>query len=311
MAKERISIQHGKKDNEIDATKRVIQTHLSANKETLARIQCERVLRERTQVEAFDVVETFIELLANSNTVFSDQRDFDTASTDIKESVASVVYASSRLNIPELRNVKNMFRNHFGAAVIDPLTRLEGPHTQHINKVVARTLEGGPPDGYLVLQELEKIAKEGNISWMPPPEYGDLDPSGGHGYYRPSPLAKPHFVPGMPNYPSAPPSAPPSDDYGGSSGGGGGGGMMNIPGHNPYPGAGYGIPGMGPSGPAPTAPPPFDPSSGAAGTFYPPPAGPGGGYGGHGAAPPPPAAPAFLNDDALEQRFRNVKDSRK
>lgn len=306
LAKSRIEIQHGKKENDINATRQVIAEHLRSNKDTLARIHAERVLRECSQVQAFDIVHTFIELLINSHTVFGVQNDFPSAGTDIKESVASVVYASSRMNIPELHVIREMFRAHFGPGVTDPITRIEGPHVSHIHPTLARNLEGGAPDGYLILQELTKIASDYNVGWAPPPEFNDLDgrPPGDVGYYRPVPFS--HTGGGPHN-----PSAPPPPDYGG-----GAYAPTNIPGHNPYPSATpYGeIPGQGPMMPPtghPMAPPPapYDSSDSASGTLYPsaPPSADGDERPVFPPPPPPPPPANFLKDDELESRYRHIR----
>lgn len=307
MARNRIDIQRGKKSNEIDATRSVIAGHLAANKETLARIQAERILRERVQIEAFDVIETFIELLAASHTVFAVQRHFDTAPEDMKESVASVVYASTRLNVPELHKITRMFENHFGVHIIAPICKLQGPHIVHVNKILARNLEGGTPDGYLVLEELSRIASEHQLSWIPPPEDINLDQGGGHGpsdpgYYRPVRPYPGNDQTGPANFGSIQP--------------------MNIPGHNPYDQPPYpGFPSdpeKTPSAPPSAPPAPFEPSGNASGTLYPFPDANGSSEqsGAHfpsssgGMAPPPPPPPAsFLSDDALEAKFRNIKDN--
>ncbi|KAI0559764.1 Vacuolar protein sorting-associated protein Ist1 [Gracilaria domingensis] len=314
MAKNRIDIQRGKKDNEIQATRIVIAGHLRSHKETLARIQAERILRELAQITAFDVVDTFIQLLQTQNNVLAVQKDFDAAPRDVKENVASVVFASSRVNVPELQTVCAMLREHFGPAVIDPLLTLTGPNIKYINKILAINLEGSTPDGYRVLEELSSIAAEHQINWIPPPEDIHLDQGSGSrtsdpGYYRPERFPQATNIPGM-----AAPSAPP----------------FNIPGHNPYDNTHYGgAPSAPPPGIPPSAPS-FNPSSGASGTFYsytdpnipgqplsyippPPPAphsstsrndrGPDEG----GASLPNLPNPSFLNDDALEARFRNLK----
>lgn len=331
MAKGRMEIQRGKKDNEINSTRQQIAEHLNAGKDPLARILCERVLREKNTVDGFDIMTTYVELLGSSHTVFSVQRDFDATSTDIKESVASIVYASTRMNLPELHQVTNMFSSHFGAHVIEPIGRREGNNVQYINKLLAAKLEGGTPDGYLILEELSTIAKEHNLSWIPPPEpeavnygggsgnFGSGGGGGGPSYYVPAP--HPTNIP--PNA-SAPPfdyaSAPP----------------MNIPGPSysnmpPFPGGG----GMPPQ----MAAAPFDPSSNAPGTLYPsappsfdpyatnaPPGAPPGSlpsappsapppldqpHGPGGLDPLPPPSGSYMDDDALERKFRNFQDNQR
>lgn len=335
MGKNRVEIQRGKKDNEIEGLCRVIAQHLATNKVTLARIQAERVLRERSQIRALDVIETMIELLANSKNVFSMHRTFDTLPGDVKEATASVIYAANILSVPELLTVVDMLRMHLGPGIVDPIGKLEGPYITHINKILATSLDGGTPDGYLIVEQLTRIAAENGVEWIPPAEPELLD---SHTPYHP------------PQHPHNPPNFPPPPSFGG--GGTGGymqgsappvwphGGASNIPGM-PAPSGGmpgipgmpgmhdvHGMPGMQgmshvPSAPPAPSAPPFDPSAHATGSLYPSP----GGYSGYRdlgpdpsaptappadgvtpSAPPPPDAD-FLSDDALEAKLRNVRDN--
>lgn len=351
MAKNRVEIQRGKKENEIESSRRLIAQHLSANKVPLARIQAERVLRELSQIRAFDVVETMVELLANSNNALGTHHSFDTLPGDIKEAMASVIYASKILNVPELVTVVGLLRDKFGPAVVDPIMNLQGPYVTHVNGILATSLDCGAPDGYLVMEELTRIAVENGINWVPPAEPESLDSH--YAAYQQSPYGGP---------PSNMP--PPPGPYGGGHNYGGGGfhsmqasappvyfaPTTNIPGapgptNMPWMNNVSNIPGApGPTNmpwmnnmsnmpsapPAPSAPP-FDPSSQVTGSLYPAP----GAYTGtrnndfnpHPSAPPAdglaPSAPPFpdsapdlpgaefLTDDALEAKYRNIRDNYK
>lgn len=350
MGKNRVEIQRGKKDNEIEGMCRTIAQHLATNKVTLARIQTERLLRETSQIRALDVVETMIELLANSKNAFSMHRTFDTLPGDVKEATATVIYAANILNVPELVTVVGMLRAQLGPGVVDPIIQLQGPYIVHINKTLASSLDSGTPDGYLVMEELSRIAAANGVDWVPPAEPERLD---SHTPYRPP--QNHHHPPSFP----PPPSGFGGGGMGGMGGGAGGGGYphmqapapqnwdyggpCNIPGMpaptghmGGMPGMGgmhdlHGMPGMGHMPSAPPAPsaPPFDPGAHATGSLYPTP----GGYPGHrgidmdASAPPappgdgmapsaPPPGPGemgsdadFLSDEALEAKFRNVRDN--
>lgn len=327
MAKSRVEIQRGKKENEIEATRRVVAQHLSNNKETLARIQGERVLRERSQVEALTIMETLIDELTNYNNFFTNQRDFDSVPSHIKETTASVVYACNRINVVELQVVVQMLRSHFSPAVIDPITQLSGPHVSHINKRLADHLDGNAPDGYLVLEELSRIAVEHSVSWIPPPEDINLDtvggfrprpgppPSGGYGglpTMAPSAPA-PTNIPGMDMYGAQPP-IPPGDPY------------AQYPASEPSAPSSISEPSAPPAYDIPPPTGPYDHHPPPTGSLYPYPGGhdsgqPGGmpNYGAHpgGRGPghgPPGAEPRFLGnealgtDDELDRRFRDIQN---
>lgn len=281
MAKSRIEIQRGKKDNEITAMRRTIATHLREKKDPLARIQCERVLRERSQVIAYDIVDTCIEMLASSDNMFMNSNNFDTIAHDVKLAVASTVFASSRINVPELVPVTNMLRNHFGAHIIDPIVQMDGPNIKFINKLLAQQLSGNPPDGHLILKELSKIASEHGVNgWEAPAEENDLSVLYQHGHGGGNDFNHPPYgPPGGPPPPYGPPGGPGDMGPGFGGGGGGGGAYYNPSAPDPsvlnsskfsppsnIPGQSHGGP---PFGMQPSAPP-FNPSGSVTGSFYPP-----------------------------------------
>lgn len=334
MAKNRLQIQRGKKENEIDSSRRTIAQHLSSNKVTLARIQAERVLREQNQIRAFDIIETMVELLANSNNAIGMHRMFDSLPGDVKEAAASVIYTANKLNIPELQTVLNILRGHFGAGVVDSLIHLQGPYVIHINKLLATSLDGQAPDGYLIMEELTKVAAEHNVNWIPPAEPEALDSHSAHyqhGQGFPPPGPNGGGGPGMGfgggGYPH-PQVAPSPYDFGPPS---------NIPGMSGPPDP-MGMPWTAGASSVPSAPPapsapPFNPGAGMGGSYYPPvhrdikiddnrsglpaPSAPPAEDLRPSAPPPPPdmmSGPPgadFLSDDVLEAKLRNLQDIHK
>ena len=330
-AKSRLEVQKGKKENEVSSTRYLIVDQIRSKKESLARIHVEKVLRTRNELESYETVMTFADLLASQNLLFQQISDFDSCGEDLKQSIASLVYSARRLNIPELHTVTSMFCSHFGNHIIEPIAQQQGPHVKYINKTLARKLDSNPPDGYLILNELDAIARENGLKYEAPPEdshlYGDNGPSD-LGYYRP--VRPPMNVPGM-NFGGN--NGGHDGGFGGSGfgggggyggggfgGGGGGGGMpmmpapaplqpMPTPYGNSFPQSPYSVsnptsaPPSAPSAPSNSSVPPasFDPSQNATGTLYP--------Y--HDMNPPniPGSANAdFLSDDVLTAKYNSLKD---
>ena len=336
MAKNRIQLQKNKTNNLIQQQTRGVAELLLNKKDGMARIRMEQIIRDGVQAEAMEIVELFTELLIARSTLCEVTPSLADAPGDFREAVTSVAFASHRLDIPELRTVTNMFRGHFGEAVIDPITRCEGEYASSINTRLAQKLNMSVPEGRLILSQLQKVADDYRIDWKAPPEFEDLhnpsvlDPAMEHSY-QPIPQAYAHSIPGFnPNFNDGPPpgpSAPPGGDFGpppppsygsGGGGAGGGGGSYNIPGFVPgappgpglYPNAGGG------AGYDAQAPPPPPPS--AAGGAYdsfpsaPPPPSDGFGGGDGGTVPrnvPPPPTEGGGDDlsSDLMSRFNNLK----
>lgn len=263
MAKTRIEVQRTKRENSIVNNRRTAADHLRAGKDELARIYAEKTLRERAQLEAFDIVTTYLELLIENARLIGNLRGFESALPDVKESVASLVYASKRMGVDELPEAARMLSAFLGSDVLEPIAAGDerSPHLHCVNRLLSIKIDSTTPDPALVRAELIRIAAEHNVDWTAPPDtFGGVQPP-----YNPNPYAGP------------PPSAP--GDFGGGGYGGGGDGGGGYAGYNTAaPVNPSAIPGM----PAANAPPIY-PSAPAA---YAP-----------GGAPPPqsfaPAPPSF------------------
>lgn len=230
MARTRIEVQRTKRENSIVTNRRTSADHLRNGKEELARLYAEKTLRERAQMESYDVSMTYVELLIESSAFIGSIRSLNEALPDLKESVATVVYASQRMSVQELRVASSMLRSHFGADTIDALARGDqGPFLHCVNRLLAVKLDATSPDPAVVREELISIAHEYNVQWTAPPDT----------YSGAQPLYNPSF--------NFPPNPPPSAPYypGGAPFGGGGG---YAPAVNPAA-----IPGMAPPPPSTTS----------------------------------------------------------
>lgn len=276
LARTRIELTRTQSENKIKYDRRVAADHLRSGKDELARLLTEKTLRGRAQLEAFDIVTTYLQLLIQSARLLGTLRGFDSALPDVKESVASLVYAGGRLKLKSTHNKPdelmvaiNMLRPLLGADVIDPIAAGDerSPFLHCVNRLLSIKLESSlsSPDPALVRAELIGIAAEYNVDWTAPPDtFGGVQPP-----YNPNPFAG--------QQPPPPPNAPPGDfgagGFGGEGGGGGGyGGYNTAAPVNPSA-----IPGMPPAY-APAAPPIY-PSAPSA-------------YAPTGAPPPPSFAPA-------------------
>jgi uncharacterized membrane protein YgcG len=188
LAQSRAEIQKNKAINKRDTTRREVIRELEANRNPTATIAVEKLLRETAVASAFDSVIMYCELLADRCSNLAQNSNFASLESDVREAIASLGYASTRMTNKELTAAISIMRTHFGSSVLDPLLRCEGPHRSDVSKHLALKLDGSKPDDYIIQDSLIRIAREENIhSWTAPPEPEDLrhesyNGGGGSGY---------------------------------------------------------------------------------------------------------------------------------
>lgn len=185
LAKTRSEIQQGKAQNSQLKTRQAVIEELQNNKNPTAYIRMEQLLRDTSVTEAYDMINVYIDLCVLRVGMIESCRDFSTLSSDMREAIASLAFASTRLTIPELRVAVDLLRSHFGPQVIDPLSACSGPDAALVNSLMARKLDGTAPDGYEILEGLTEIARREDLAWYPPAEPEDLRKS--YGTARPQP----------------------------------------------------------------------------------------------------------------------------
>lgn len=174
IGKTRATVQQGKAKNAAFKTRQAIIVELRANKNPTAALKMEQYLRDTSATEAHDVLEAYIELLIARVHLIEATPVFETLSSDCKEAVASLVFASARQGNAELRDAANQLKALYTPAVIDPLMHASGPNAHCINSILARALDGTAPDRVEILDGLTAIAAEEGILWHAPSEAEDL-----------------------------------------------------------------------------------------------------------------------------------------
>ena len=83
---------------------------------------------------------------------------------DLHGSIATLIWASNVIDIPELTEVRKLFKSKFGAKFIEQATANTGGN---VNERVVQKLSIFPPTAYIVQTYLERIAEQFEIRWEP------------------------------------------------------------------------------------------------------------------------------------------------
>ncbi|KAE9614584.1 hypothetical protein Lal_00012192 [Lupinus albus] len=161
MAVARIKLLRNKREVVVRQMRRDIAMLLQSGQDATARIRVEHVMREQNVLAANEFIELFCELVVARLSIISKQRE---CPADLKEGIASIVFASSRCSeIPELVSLKKIFEKKYGKEFVSAATDLRpscGVNRQLIEKLSVRT-----PPGEVKLKVMKDIAKEYQIDW--------------------------------------------------------------------------------------------------------------------------------------------------
>jgi predicted DCC family thiol-disulfide oxidoreductase YuxK len=199
----RIRLMRNKRNIQLKNSRKEVANLLRTGKAENARIRVETVMREEAMLQAYDVVELFVELLQVRVAIVDRSKELP---PDMTEAVSSLIYAAARVtDLQELGAIKSLLAAKFGKeyaaeAASDHLCR-----KWHVNDNLIRWLSIEAPTPEDKIACLTEIAQEHGIDWAPD---GAAGPPG----------AKAYLSGDRTSY--SDPLTPPSGGWGGNSGGG-------------------------------------------------------------------------------------------
>ena len=203
MAVTRFSIASNKKSALSKQQSREIAKMLdeSPPREEKARIKAEALIRDDDTIEAYEILQLTCDLLFERIRLVSHS---SSCPPDLVESVSTLMWASSVVDIPELVEIRKQFRHKYGRDFEEDAMRNAGGV---VNARVASKLSVQPPSAYDVQVYLEKIADEHGVEWKP------RVPMNAHEMYEPTRAPTGESVPTRGGssgliIPSAPPMSP-------------------------------------------------------------------------------------------------------
>lgn len=163
MAVHRFQIASNKKSALLKQNMREIAVLLSEvpPKEEKARIKAEALIREDYMIEAYDILSLNCELLSERLKLISFSKE---CPPDLVSCVATLIYASPRVDIPELQTCRKQFRAKYGKKFEEDAMNNAGGV---VNERVVAKLSVQPPAAYLVQTYLEQICEKYEVDWSP------------------------------------------------------------------------------------------------------------------------------------------------
>jgi vacuolar protein sorting-associated protein IST1 len=167
MAIQRVLIKTNKEKQKMMKDKKSIAKLLSENKEEKARIRTEAVVRGDFKLEALDILSLLCELLHERMGLISSLKE---CPPDMTASIATLIWAAPRTEIPEFVNIAKLFKAKYGPAFFQ---RAQRNTDGIVNEQIINKLSVQPPNAFLVLRYMKAIAKANGVNWNPSEKLDD------------------------------------------------------------------------------------------------------------------------------------------
>lgn len=139
-----------------------IAEYLQQGRDEKARIKAESLIHLQKMETAYDILETLIELLQTRIQHISES---SSCPPDLVTPLASVIYATKRLVIPEFKTALRQFKAKFGAGFT--LSHQDNASGQVASNLIDALFISPPKEGE-IHDLLVYIADKHNIEWIPP-----------------------------------------------------------------------------------------------------------------------------------------------
>eukprot|EP00934_Nitzschia_sp_Nitz4_P001744 Nitzschia sp. Nitz4//scaffold3_size479765//243342//244368//NITZ4_000103-RA/size479765-augustus-gene-1.600-mRNA-1//-1//CDS//3329550767//1744//frame0 len=163
MAVHRFQMASNKKSALLKQSMREVALMLAEDppKEEKARIKAEALIRDDSVIEAYDILSLNCELLSERLKLIAFSKD---CPPDLVSCVSTIIYASPRVDIPELVMIRKQFRAKYGKQFEENALNNAGGV---VNERVVTKLSIQPPAAFLVQTYLEQCCERHNVAWSP------------------------------------------------------------------------------------------------------------------------------------------------
>lgn len=163
MAGSRIQIASNKKTALLKQNMREVAVLLAEEppKEELASIKAEALIRDDNVLEALEIIQLECELLHERIKLLEFSQK---CPEDLIPVVSTIIWASHRVDIPELLLVRKQFRAKYGKKFEEDALMNKN---NCLNERVVAKLAIQPPAAFLVQTYLERICEQFEVSWEP------------------------------------------------------------------------------------------------------------------------------------------------
>jgi vacuolar protein sorting-associated protein IST1 len=163
MAVSRLRIHSNKKSALVQTQMQQVSKLLSETppKEEKARIKTESIVRDDDTIEAYELLQLQCEIISQRIQFIASKKEIP---DDLKSTIATLIWASTRIDVPELKVVRSQFKSKYGKKFDEEASL---GNSGIVNERIMAKLSVVPPNAFLVQTYLEKIAEKYDLDWKP------------------------------------------------------------------------------------------------------------------------------------------------
>jgi hypothetical protein len=161
-ANQRMAMHINKRNNTIRADSREVAKLLQQQKDESARLKVEGIIAAKNMVLCMETLQLMCELLLQRIGVINAATK--ECPEDLEESIASIVYCSTRMEVNELTEISKILAAKFGKDYIS--SHLNNQSGKVCPRIIAK-LSVRPPDFDVVINLMQEIAAQYEIDWKP------------------------------------------------------------------------------------------------------------------------------------------------
>lgn len=157
----RMGGQMNKKQNQLKKDRKAIAQLLADKKDESARISVENVFSQRKLIRSMEILKLQCELLAARARIIETS---DYCPGDLEQAAASIIYCCRRVDIPELVDISKQLAAKFSE---EWARNHVNNQSQRVHQLIVQHTEVRPPSFQAVIKELQKIADQYSVTWIP------------------------------------------------------------------------------------------------------------------------------------------------
>ncbi|GIL45292.1 hypothetical protein Vafri_2457 [Volvox africanus] len=159
----RIKLLRNKKTVQLKQSQKDIAELLRTGKQEYARIRVEGIIREKYLMQAYEILELYLELLTVRVQLVAKTKELP---RDMMEAVSSIIYAAQRISdLPELSTLRALFASKYGKEYAAEAAADATASRWQVNANLVRCLLVEAPQPEEKLEMLSEIAQEYGVEW--------------------------------------------------------------------------------------------------------------------------------------------------
>jgi len=169
IVKAKLTQQRNKKVFEIGKKRKELLGYLKDNNPEMAKLKMDGIIQEENYITAFDILGTIMEILKEKCTYLLQSVK---CPNDMRASLDTVIFASTRVEIQEFSNIRDLITKKYGLAYV---SNANSNVDKLVNKQIVDKLTFTPNPEPFLISRIKQICKEESFDYTFPQEVIPID----------------------------------------------------------------------------------------------------------------------------------------